>query len=47
MEKYTETCIVCGVYVGRCPGEAMTLVRDERKGIPLDVWLLAQEQAES
>ena len=33
--------------MGRCPGEAMTLVRDERKGIPLDVRLLAQEQAVS
>ena len=37
----------CGVCVGRCPIEAMTLVRDERKGIPLDVRLLVQELAES
>ena len=42
-----ETCMGCGVCVGRCPSEAMTLVRDERKGIPLDVRLLAQEQAVS
>ena len=42
-----ETFMGCGVCVGRCPSEAMTLVRDERKGIPLDVRLLAQELAES
>jgi Fe-S-cluster-containing hydrogenase component 2 len=40
-----EACIGCGVCVGQCPNEAMSLVRDERKGIPLDVRLLAQEQA--
>lgn len=40
-----ETCMGCGVCVGQCPNEAMSLVRDERKGIPLDVRLLAQEQA--
>ena len=34
----------CGVCLGRCPNEAMTLVRDERKGIPLDVRMLAGEQ---
>jgi hypothetical protein len=32
------------VCIGQCPNEAMSLVRDERKGIPLDVRLLAQEQ---
>lgn len=42
-----ETCMGCGVCVGRCSSEAMTLVRDERKGAPLDVRLLAQEQAVS
>ena len=41
------TCMGCGVCVGRCPSEATTLVRDERKGIPLDVRLLAQEQTVS
>ncbi len=40
-----ETCMGCGVCVGQCSTEAMTLVRDERKGIPLDVRLMAQEQA--
>ena len=40
-----EACMGCGVCVGQCPNEAMSLVRDERKGIPLDVQLLALEQA--
>jgi ferredoxin len=37
-----EVCMGCGVCVGQCPNEAMSLVRDERKGMPLDVLLLAQ-----
>jgi len=40
-----ETCMGCGVCVGQCPNDAMSLVRDERKGVPLDVRLLVQEQA--
>lgn len=39
-----EACMGCGVCAGQCPNEAMSLVRDERKGIPLDVRLLTQEQ---
>jgi len=39
-----EACMGCGVCLGRCPNEAMTLVRDERKGIPLDVRMLTGEQ---
>ncbi len=35
-----EACMGCGVCVGQCPSEALTLVRDERKGEPLDVRLL-------
>jgi Pyruvate/2-oxoacid:ferredoxin oxidoreductase delta subunit len=35
-----ELCMGCGVCVQQCPAEAMTLVRDEKKGIPLDVRLL-------
>jgi Pyruvate/2-oxoacid:ferredoxin oxidoreductase delta subunit len=35
-----EACMGCGVCVGQCPQEALSLVRDERKGIPLDVRLL-------
>ena len=40
-------CMGCGVCVERCPGEAMTFVRDEGKGIPMDVRMLAKEQAVS
>lgn len=39
-----ETCMGCGVCVVQCPDEALSLVRDERKGLPLDVRLLFQEQ---
>jgi ferredoxin len=35
-----ELCMGCGVCVERCPTQAMTLVRDEKKGVPLDVRLL-------
>jgi len=37
-----EMCMGCGVCVGQCPNEAMSLVRDERKGEPLDVRVLAE-----
>jgi len=40
-----DICMGCGVCVGQCPMKALSLVRDERKGKPLDVRLLAQEQA--
>jgi NAD-dependent dihydropyrimidine dehydrogenase PreA subunit len=36
-----ETCWGCGVCVGQCPNEAMSLLRDEQKGVPFDVRLLA------
>ena len=36
-----EKCMGCGVCAGQCPDEAISLVRDERKGEPLDVRLLA------
>jgi len=39
-----ETCMGCGVCVEKCPNEAMSLVCDEKKGIPLDVRLMAQEE---
>lgn len=40
-----EKCMGCGVCVGQCALGAMTLLRDERKGYPLDVRLLAREQS--
>jgi ferredoxin len=36
-----EACMGCGVCEGQCPKHAVTLVRDERKGIPLDVQAMA------
>jgi len=36
-----EACIGRGVCVGQCSGGAVSLVRDERKGVPLDVRALA------
>jgi ferredoxin len=42
-----EACMGCGVCEGKCPNEAISLVRDERKGIPMDVRLLFQKQAVS
>jgi ferredoxin len=41
VERSWELCMGCGVCVEICPTQAMTLVRDEKKGIPLDVRLLA------
>ncbi|MCX6005793.1 MAG: 4Fe-4S binding protein, partial [Chloroflexi bacterium] len=32
-----ETCLGCGVCTAKCPSGARTLVRDESKGLPLDV----------
>ena len=36
-----DGCLGCGVCVGQCSTAGITLVRDERKGIPLDVRMLA------
>lgn len=33
----SNACMGCGVCEGQCPRHAISLVRDERKGIPLDV----------
>jgi len=40
-----STCMGCGVCVGQCPTGALSLVRDERKGFPLDVRAFAGEEA--
>jgi Pyruvate/2-oxoacid:ferredoxin oxidoreductase delta subunit len=37
-----DVCMGCGVCTGQCPSGAIQLVRDEKKGIPLDVRLLIQ-----
>lgn len=36
-----EKCMGCGVCTSQCATECMTLVPDERKGVPMDVRLLA------
>ncbi|MHB9099467.1 MAG: ATP-binding protein [Syntrophales bacterium] len=38
-----DKCMGCGVCKGQCRSGALSLVRDERKGIPLDVRLLVKE----
>jgi ferredoxin len=37
-------CMGCGVCEGQCPSRAITLVRDERKGAPFDVRMLARRE---
>ncbi len=39
-----DSCMGCRVCIGQCPNEAMSLVRDERKGVPLDVRLMAHQR---
>jgi ferredoxin len=41
VERSWEKCMGCGVCVEKCPTQAMSLARDEKKGMPLDVRLLA------
>jgi heterodisulfide reductase subunit A-like polyferredoxin len=36
-----QKCMGCGICVDACPNHARSLARDERKGVPLDVRLLA------
>lgn len=38
-----DLCMGCGTCEDRCPSGAIALVRDERKGIPLDVRLLQSQ----
>jgi len=35
-----EKCMGCGVCIDRCPNNVFKLVRDEEKGVPLEVELL-------
>jgi NAD-dependent dihydropyrimidine dehydrogenase PreA subunit len=39
-----EACMGCGVCEAQCEMEAVTLVRDEKKGVPLDVWEIGSRQ---
>ena len=41
VERSWEKCMGCGVCVEKCPTQAMALARDEKKGVPLDVRLMA------
>ena len=40
LEISWEKCMGCGACTSQCPSEALTLVRDEKKGIPMDVRLM-------
>ncbi len=42
-----EKCMGCGVCEGQCEMEGITLVLDERKGIPLDVQEIGKAQADA
>ncbi len=39
-----ETCMGCGVCTSKCPEGAISLIRDEKKGEPLDVRLLTEDR---
>jgi len=43
MEVNYEKCMGCGVCVGKCPQDAIALVRDESKGIPLEICALMEQ----
>ena len=42
-----EKCMGCGVCVDCCPNNARSLVRDDKKSIPLDVRVLAGVEGKS
>lgn len=42
-----ETCMGCGVCVGKCPQGALALVRDERKGVPLEIHALLEQTVQA
>jgi Na+-translocating ferredoxin:NAD+ oxidoreductase RNF subunit RnfB len=39
-----ESCMGCGVCVGQCPNDAISLVRDQKKGMPFDIKLLSDQK---
>lgn len=39
-----KKCLGCGVCTTKCPNEAISLIRDERKGLPLDVRMLSENK---
>ncbi|MDD5712379.1 MAG: 4Fe-4S binding protein [Smithellaceae bacterium] len=39
-------CMGCGICVERCPQGALSLVADDRKGVPLDIRMLEEIQAQ-
>jgi formate hydrogenlyase subunit 6/NADH:ubiquinone oxidoreductase subunit I len=41
MVRDWEKCLGCGACEVKCTNQAIRMVRDERKGIPLDVRALA------
>lgn len=42
-----EKCLGCGVCVGQCTGGAVTLIRDEKKGVPMDIRIMAGKSADT
>lgn len=46
VQFHWEKCMGCGVCNSQCPKGAMSLVRDERKGIPMDVMEMTQPSAQ-
>jgi ferredoxin len=40
-----DECMGCGVCVGQCPNNAITIIKDERKGIPLDIYFLVKKDS--
>jgi ferredoxin len=42
---HSENCFGCGVCVDKCDQNAITLNRDQTKGIPLEIHKLMEEAA--
>jgi ferredoxin len=45
MEVDLEKCMGCGVCIDKCPQEAITLMREESKGQPLEIFALMEAAA--